>query len=91
MPYVFLHSSEQEYIMQRAILNTIPIHFQSQATRVLPGHGTGLLRQAVNDDEYCEGQAPIRMFFAVLANVIGGALLLWGMLFFPHLLAGILS
>ena len=78
--------------MQRAVFqNATPIHFQSQATRNPPRHVTSVLEQAVNDDEYHEGVSPMRMAFTVLANVIGGTLLLSGMLFLPHLLAGILG
>ena len=78
--------------MQRAIFQQVtPIQFQSQATRVLPGHGTGVQEQAVNDDSYDDENSPLRMVFSVLANVIGGVLLLSGMLLLPHVLAGILS
>ena len=74
--------------MQRVIFQQVtPIQFQSQATRVLPGHGTGLKNQAVNDDTCLDDNSPLKMVLSVLANVIGGALLLSGMLFFPHLLS----
>lgn len=78
--------------MQRAVFqDTTPIHFQSQATRLLPAQDAGMLDEAVNDDKFGEGQSPSRMTLAVLANVVGGTLLLSGMIFLPHLLAGILG
>ena len=71
------------------------IQIQSQATRVLPGHGTGVLGQAVNDDVYDDVDddevSPVRLVFAVLGNMIGGALLLSGMFVLPHVVAGLLS
>ncbi len=77
--------------MQRAIFNdTTPIHFQSQATRVLPGHGTGILQQAVNDDDYVEEASRLRLAASVLANVLGGVLLLASMFVLPHIVAGLL-
>jgi len=41
--------------MQRAIQQQATFrHVQIQATRVLPGHGTGLESRAVNDESYEE-------------------------------------
>lgn len=75
--------------MQRAIFrDTTPIHFHSQATRILPGHGTGLSAEAVNDDDYIEGPSSLRMVFSVLANVLGGGLLLASLFLLPQLVAG---
>ena len=75
--------------MQRAISrDTTPIHFHSQATRILPGHGTGLSTQAVNDDDFHEHPSSLRMVFSVLMNVLGGALLLASMFVLPHIMAG---
>lgn len=63
--------------MQRACrTNTTPIHFQSQAARVMPGHGTGAMEAAINDDEYLAEASPLRMALAIAGNVIGGSLLL---------------
>ena len=77
--------------MRRAVFQQItPIQFQSQATRVLPGHGTGAQERAVNDDDYHAETAPIRVIFAVLGNVVGGALLLACMFVLPQIVAGIL-
>lgn len=67
-----------------------PIHFHSQATRILPGHGTGLSAHAVNDDDYVEGVSGLRLAAAVLGNVLGGALLLASMFVLPHVVAGLL-
>jgi len=84
-----MYSSEQEYMMQRAQEAT-PIHFQSQATRLMPGHGTGLSAEAVNDDDFREQPSSSRMVFSVLGNVLGGALLLVSMFILPHVVAGFL-
>jgi formate/nitrite transporter FocA (FNT family) len=47
--------------------------------------------QAVNDDVYDDGVSPVWLVFAVLGNVIGGALLLSGMFILPYVLAEILG
>jgi hypothetical protein len=75
-------------MQQASFQQVIPIQFQSQATRVLPGHGTGMYEEAVNDDVYFEEYSPVRMVFSVLANVIGGVLLLSALFVLPHVLAG---
>ena len=78
--------------MQRALFQQVtPIQFQSQATRVLPGNGTGAQDPAVNDDIYHDAGSRVRMVFTVLANVVGGVLLLSGLFVLPHVIAGILS
>lgn len=78
--------------MQRAVFNdTTPIHFESQARRTVPGHGTGLTQPAVNDDDYHEGVSGLRLVVSVLANVLGGALLLACMFVLPHVVAGFLA
>ena len=78
--------------MQRVLFHQTGIaQPQSQASRVLPGHGTGVHGQAVNDDVYDDGISPVRMVFAVLGNMIGGTLLLSGMFVLPHVLAGFLG
>lgn len=75
--------------MQGAIFQQVsPIQFHSQATRLLPGHGTGMQEQAVNDDNYHDGISPLRLVVSVLANVIGGALFLCGLFILPHVIAG---
>lgn len=78
--------------MQRAIFQPTTITpLQIQATRVLPGHGTGAEELAVNDEIYADKNTLVRDVLAVLINVVGGALLLSGLLFLPHIIAGILS
>jgi len=83
--------------MQRAVLQQATFTgFQTQATRVVPGHGAGLENQAVNDDSYQDDpyqkESSLLMLVAsVLVNVIGGSLLLSGMFFLPHLMAAIFA
>ena len=78
--------------MQRVLFQQTGVtQIQSQASRVLPGHGTGVHGQAVNDDVYDEGLSPVRLVLAVLGNMIGGTLLLSGMFVLPHVLAGLLG
>ena len=78
--------------MQRAVFNQATItQIQTQATRVLPGHGTGMEDRAVNDDIYQDENSPLRLVFSVIANVVGGTLLLSGMFFLPHIIGRLLS
>jgi hypothetical protein len=78
--------------MQRVLFHqTGSAQIQSQASQVLPGNGTGVHGQAVNDDVYDDGMSPLRLVFAVLGNMIGGTLLLSGMFVLPHVLAGFLG
>jgi hypothetical protein len=78
--------------MQRAVFPQATFtQIQTQATRVLPGHDASVGDQAVNDDIYHDGNSPIRMLFSVLANVVGGTLLLSGMFYLPHVIAKLLS
>lgn len=76
----------QQALFQRATINQV----QTQATRVLPGHGTGVEIEAVNDDLYQDESSSLRSVLSVMANVIGGTLLLSGMFFLPQILAEIL-
>lgn len=77
--------------MQRARTGaTTPIHFQSQATRVLPGNGAGDLEQAVNDDDYHGEEPPLYLALATVGNVFGGSVLLASLLALPYLIAGFL-
>ena len=74
--------------MQRAQpTGTTPIHFQSQATRVIPGHGTGNFAQALNDDDYHAEESPLRTALAIVVNVFGGSLLLAAMIALPYLVS----
>ena len=66
--------------MQLALFSQTPFsQVQSQATRVLP------------DRTFHEEGSPWRMVLCVLANVIGGAILLSGMFILPHVIARILG
>ena len=65
--------------------------FQSQASRVLPGHGSGEQEPAINDEFYDEKNSVLWLVISVLGNVIGGTLLLSSMFVLPHVLAGILD
>jgi len=76
--------------MQRAVFQQATItQIQTRATRVLPGHGAGVEDQAINDEIYRDKNSPLRLVFSVLANVIGGILLLSGMFVLPHIVAGL--
>ena len=78
--------------MHRAVLPAVtPIQFHSQATRVVTDQGTGLQKQAVNDDDYEAGDSAAHQAIKIIANVIGGALMLTGLLVMPHILAGLLN
>ena len=78
--------------MQRAVFQQATFtQIQTQASRVLPGQDASVDEQAVNDDIYHDGNSPIRMVFSVLANVVGGTLLLFGMFYLPHVIAKLLS
>lgn len=63
----------------------------AQATRVVRDQTNMTDEAASNDDCYRQGQSQLRRVFAVLANMIGGIVLLSGMYAFPHVLAKILS
>ena len=78
--------------MQRVFFQQAEVtQIRSQASRVLPGHGTGIGEQAINDDVYRDDDSLFRLVFSVLGNVIVGALLLSAMFVLPHIVAGILS
>ncbi len=67
-----------------------PRHLHAQATRVVPGHGTGVLGNAFNDARYWSFIAAVRQTLSLLANVIGGGLVILAMLLLPQLLASLL-
>jgi len=78
--------------MQQAVSPQVDFtQIQSQATRVLRDHATGVEDGASNDDSYHDENSLVRMVLSVLANVIGGAILLSGMFLLPHIIAKILS
>ena len=78
--------------MQRVLFQQAEdTQLRSQAIRVLPGHGTGIDGEAINDDVYHGETSMLRLVFSVLGNVFVGALLLSTMFLLPHIVAGILS
>ncbi len=78
--------------MQRVVLHQATFTgTYSKATQVLVNQVTGLDLEAVNDDAYQDDGPPLKLMLSVLANVVGGSLLLSGMFFLPHLIAWILS
>jgi len=78
--------------MQRALFShTAFTQIHTQATRVVPKHAADLDEKASNDEHYHDENSLLRMVFSVLANVIGGVILLSGMYAMPHIIAKILS
>lgn len=73
--------------MQQATIT--PIHLQ--ASSAMPGHGTGIEGEACNDETYQQQDSNMTMLFSVVANFVGGAVLLSGMFALPHLIGIILS
>jgi hypothetical protein len=71
--------------MQKAI-HQQALPFQNQAN-YLPGHGTGIEADAANDQSYEVAPSRIKLVLSVLANVIGGALLLSAMFLIPQIIA----
>jgi len=64
---------------------------ESRACRNTPGHGTGLPRQAANDDCYHDENNPVRLVLSVAGNVIAGTILLAGLLLLPQIVAVMLG
>ena len=88
--------------MQRAIFQQTTItDVETRVGRVLPGHSTGALDRAANNDcyreeSYLDESCPdkysrLQMVFSVLGNVIGGSFLLYGLIVLPHLIGKIFS
>ncbi len=78
--------------MQRALFPpTAFTKMQSQATRISPTDGEGLEEQHGNDENHHEENSLSRWLLSILANVIGGTLLLSGMFLLPQVIAKILS
>jgi hypothetical protein len=75
--------------MQRAIYHQAT--WVQRQSRVLPGHATGLVEQASNDDLIPDEPSMLKLVLSVLANVIGGTLLLSGMFVMPHIIARIFA
>ncbi|MGD8384161.1 MAG: hypothetical protein PVF89_02020 [Lysobacterales bacterium] len=62
----------------------------AQAIRVVPGHGTGILGAARNDARYRNVFAAAKAVLCLLANVVGGSLVILGMFALPLVIAGLL-
>ena len=63
------------------------IKFHPQATHCMPGHGTGARSPASNDENYQQEISTLKMTMSVLANVVGGSVLLAAMFNLPIVLA----
>ena len=66
-----------------------PIH--TQATRVFPDKPAGLEDREPPEKTCHDESSPLRVLFSLLANVLGGLLLLSLMYVLPHVIAKILS
>jgi hypothetical protein len=77
----------QRAVLQQATLIDVP----AQSMRVVSGQTAGLENQAVNDDSYQGESSSLRLVLSVLANVIGGTVLLTAMFVLPHIIGKILS
>jgi hypothetical protein len=73
--------------MQQATIT--PIHLQENL--VTHGHGTGIKSEACNDETYQEENTRLSMLLSVLANMLGGTVLLSAMFVLPHLIGYLLS
>ncbi len=73
--------------MQQATIT--PIHLQE--TQIMPGHGTGIEAAACNDETYQEENTSLTMMLSVAANLLGGAVLMFGLFALPHLIGFLLS
>ena len=78
--------------MQRANFQQANItQIQDELKLVLPGHGSGVDDEAINDEVYVKEDSPIKLVLSVFANVVGGALLLSGMFILPQLIGELLN
>ena len=74
--------------MQKSVLKQQDVtRIQSQAYRILPGHGTGVQGQAVNDDVIVDEDNIFWRVMSVLGNALGGTLLLYGLFLLPHIVS----
>ena len=74
--------------MQQAIfLHTKGVNSYTAASRLVPGHGTGTKTPASNDANYVQQESTLKFALVVLANVVGGAVLLAAMFNLPIILA----
>lgn len=75
--------------MQRAVYQQAT--FVHGHTSAVSGHGTGMGERAANDDSFQEEASVLRLVLSVLANVVGGTLLLSVMFLMPHIIARIFA
>jgi hypothetical protein len=74
--------------MQKSVLKQQDVtRIQSQACRILPGHGTGVQGRAVNDDVIVDEDNIFWRVMSVLGNALGGILLLYGLFLLPHIVS----
>ena len=59
----------------------------AQATHTLPGHDNSTKTPASNDDSYLQEESVFRLTLSVLANVVGGVILLAAWFNLPIILA----
>jgi len=64
-----------------------PRSVPSRQSKLFPGHGTGSKSPACNDECYLQEESALKMMLSVLANVVGGAILLTAMFNLPVILA----
>jgi len=77
--------------MTRTLIQPLaPRRCHAQATRVLPGHGTGFLGAALNDPRYWSMITAAKRTLSLLADVIGGGLVIMGTLLLPQIVASLL-
>ena len=71
--------------MQRAVYQQAT--FIHGRTSRVSGHGAGIGGEAANDDSFQEQPSVLKLVLSVLANVVGGTLLLSAMFVMPHIIA----
>ncbi len=78
--------------MQPVVLKQQDVsQIHSQACRVLPGHGTGVQAEAVNDELYEDENNFYWLVISVLGNVIGGTFLLSVLFLLPHIMSKLID
>jgi len=74
-------------MLQANFQQTTDTKFHSQATFLLSGRGTGTIPSASNDENYDRQESVFKLTLSILANVVGGALVLTAMFNLPIILA----
>ena len=78
--------------MQKSVLKQQDVtRIHSQAYRILPGHGTGVHGQAVNDDVIVDEDNIFWRTMSILGNAAGGMVLLYGLFLLPHVVSKLLD